>query len=64
MDSINYKKLYDLQKKFQLTVEVETKDFTRFKVDNLLQVDFVNDVSFRYKDTIVDEINCLSLHVH
>lgn len=48
-----------LQKKFQLTVEVETKDFTRFKVDNLLQVDFVNDVSFRYKDVIVDENNYL-----
>lgn len=44
-----------LQEKFQLTVEVQTKDFTRFKVDDLLQIDFVNDIAFRYKDVIVDD---------
>ncbi len=42
-----------LKAKFDLVVEVESKDFTRFKIDDLLQVDFVNDISFRYKEPIV-----------
>ena len=46
-----------LQKQFQLNVEVETKDFTRFKINDLLQIDFVNDIAFRYKDVVVDENN-------
>lgn len=44
-----------LQKKFKLSVEVESKDFIRFKIDDLLQIDFVNDISSRYKDVIVLE---------
>ena len=48
-----------LKEKFQLTVEVESKDFTRFKIDDLLQVDFVNDISFRYKEPVVSEENYL-----
>ncbi len=48
-----------LQKSFKLIVEVESKDFTRFKIDNLLQVDFVNDISFRYKDVVLNEENYL-----
>jgi len=48
-----------LNKEFQLSVEVETKDFTRYKVDDLLQVDFVNDIAFRYKEPIVNENNYL-----
>jgi len=48
-----------LQDKFQLVVEVESKDFTRYKIDNLLQVDFINDISFRYKEPIVSEENYL-----
>ncbi len=40
---------------FELIVEVETKDFIRFKVDNLLQIDFVNDRVPRYKDVVVLE---------
>lgn len=44
-----------LNENFQLTVEVESKDFTRFKIDDLLQVDFVNDISFRYKEPVVSE---------
>jgi predicted nucleotidyltransferase component of viral defense system len=48
-----------LHAKFQLAVEVESKDFTRFKINNLLQVDFVNDISFRYKEPIVNENNYL-----
>lgn len=44
-----------LQSNFDLTAEVESKDFTRFTINGLLQVDFVNDISFRYKDVIVNE---------
>lgn len=46
-----------LQTKFQLSVEVETKDFTRFKINDLLQIDFVNDIAFRYKDVVINEHN-------
>ncbi len=49
----NIKKALD--KDFSCTVEVETKQFVRFIVDDLLQVDFVNDISARYKDVIVTE---------
>jgi len=48
-----------LQERFQIIVEVESKDFTRFKIDDLLQVDFVNDISFRYKEPRVNEKNYL-----
>lgn len=48
-----------LQERFGLVVEVESKDFTRFKIDDLLQVDFVNDISFRYKEPRIDEKNYL-----
>jgi len=44
-----------LQSKFDLSVEVESKDFIRFKIDDLLQIDFVNDIAFRYKDVVVNE---------
>lgn len=46
-----------LQERFQLVTEVESKDFTRFKIDNLLQVDFVNDISFRYKEPRISKEN-------
>lgn len=39
--------------KFDLSVEIESKDFTRYKINNFLQVDFVNDIDARYKDVIV-----------
>jgi len=48
-----------LGQKFCVSVEVESKDFTRFKIDDVLQVDFVNDISFRYKEPIVNENNYL-----
>ncbi len=38
---------------FSLTSEVESKDFIRFTVDGLLQLDFVNDRVPRYKDVVV-----------
>ncbi len=36
-----------LSKKFKLQVEVESKTFTRFLIDDRLQIDFVNDVAKR-----------------
>ncbi len=33
----------ELSKKFDLTIEVESQTFTRFLIDNKLQIDFVND---------------------
>jgi len=44
-----------LQKIFQVDIEIETKNFTRFKIDKLLQVDFINDITSRYKDAIMTE---------
>jgi len=42
-----------LLENFSLTTEVESKDFIRFEIDGLLQLDFVNDRVPRYKDVIV-----------
>ncbi|PJB82591.1 MAG: hypothetical protein CO090_02340 [Acidobacteria bacterium CG_4_9_14_3_um_filter_49_7] len=44
-----------LQKDFKLDSQVESKDFIRFRIDELLQVDFVNDNSPRLKDVIVTD---------
>ncbi len=38
--------------KFIVVEEVSSKDFVRLKIDNLLQVDFVNDRVMRYEKTI------------
>lgn len=48
-----------LQEKFKLVVEFESKDFTRFKLNELLQVDFINDTSSRYKDVLITKDNYL-----
>lgn len=48
-----------LQNHFELKVEVASKDFTRFQINSLLQVDFVNDIAFRYKEPKVSEENYL-----
>ncbi len=48
-----------LQKIFNLSVEVESKDFTRFKIEGILQVDFVNDMACRYKEPLLNEENFL-----
>jgi predicted nucleotidyltransferase component of viral defense system len=40
------------KKYFQVTEEITSKDFIRFKINNLLQVDFVNDRVARYKDPV------------
>lgn len=44
---------------FEVTVEVESKDFTRYKINGLLQVDFVNDIAYRHKDVMLNEDNYL-----
>jgi len=40
-----------------LDIEVETKNFQRLRVDDVLQLDFVNDGPFRYKDPVVTREN-------
>ncbi len=42
-----------LQDTFKLKSDVESKNFIRLKINSLLQVDFINDVSSRYKDVVV-----------
>jgi predicted nucleotidyltransferase component of viral defense system len=44
-----------LQKEFSVEVQVASKDFTRFLIDNALQIDFVNDMSPRYKEPLLLE---------
>ncbi|GAB1431737.1 hypothetical protein MASR2M29_03620 [Spirochaetota bacterium] len=46
-----------LMKSFHVRAEVESKDFTRLTVNSVLQVDFVNDLLFYYKEPIVNENN-------
>lgn len=46
-----------LMKSFAVDVKVESKDFTRFIIDKTLQVDFVNDLVFYYKEPIINETN-------
>ncbi len=41
-----------LAKKYKVEEEVTSKDFIRLKIDNLLQVDFVNDRVMRYKKSV------------
>ena len=42
-----------LQKQFSLTTELESKNFARYRVDDVLQLDFVNDVSYYHKEVVV-----------
>jgi predicted nucleotidyltransferase component of viral defense system len=42
-----------LQKECTLLVEIESKDFTRYKIDDMLQLDFVNDISSRHGEVLV-----------
>lgn len=46
-----------LMRHHDLEVEVDSKDFIRFKVNGLLQIDFVNDISTRFKDVVVTKEN-------
>jgi predicted nucleotidyltransferase component of viral defense system len=49
----------ELIKYFDIKVEVDSKDFIRLRVNELLQLDFVNDISSRYKDVIVTKDNII-----
>jgi len=42
----------ELAKKHQVKEEVTSKDFIRLKIDDFLQVDFVNDRVMRYKKSV------------
>ena len=44
-----------LQENHQIDTEVDSKNFIRFKVDKILQVDFINDTAYRYKDPVIKE---------
>ncbi|HRP69104.1 MAG TPA: nucleotidyl transferase AbiEii/AbiGii toxin family protein [Turneriella sp.] len=44
-----------LEKKFSIKTEAQSKDFARFILNDQLQVDFVNDTAFHYKDIKVTE---------
>jgi len=44
-----------LQDQFSLVVELESKDFIRFKINDLLQIDFVNDRVPRFRDIVTLE---------
>jgi len=48
-----------IEKSFNIKIEVETKNFVRLNVNNSLQIDFVNDISFQHKSPIVTESNYL-----
>ena len=45
----------ELVQNFKVVYEVETRDFIRLKIDDFLQVDFVNDRVVRYKEPKVLE---------
>lgn len=49
----------ELMQYFDVKVEVDSKDFIRFRVNDLLQLDFVNDIASRYKDIVVTKDNFL-----
>ncbi|MBC7360281.1 MAG: nucleotidyl transferase AbiEii/AbiGii toxin family protein [Desulfacinum sp.] len=42
-----------LAEKYPVRVEVESKDFTRFRINHFLQVDFVNEHAPRWKEVVV-----------
>ena len=42
-----------LAEDFDIEIKIEVKDFTRLKIDHLLQLDFVNDRVPHYKDLVV-----------
>ena len=42
-----------LKDRFKVSAEVESKDFSRLRVNDLLQIDFINDTAFRYGDIVI-----------
>ena len=49
----------ELMEHYDIKVEVDSKDFIRFKINDFLQVDFVNDIASRYKEVVVTKENYL-----
>jgi predicted nucleotidyltransferase component of viral defense system len=43
----------ELEKSLQLAAVIETRGFTRFQIEHTLQVDFVNDIPYRYGEPLV-----------
>lgn len=48
-----------LRKIFDIRVVIETKNFFRLIINESLQIDFVNDIAYRYKEPVVTEENYL-----
>lgn len=46
-----------LKDELEITTETEAKDFIRYRVENTLQVDFVNDSAARFKEPVILENN-------
>ena len=44
------------QKDFELDLQVESKNFVRFRINNLLQIDFVNDIPERFGEIIKSNV--------
>lgn len=44
-----------LQKYFKTQVLAATQNFSRFVINDILQLDFINDVAFRYKDVVISK---------
>ena len=53
----------EISSMFPLNITLESKDFVRFMVDGILQVDFVNDRVVRYKDVHQSEKGYLIDHI-
>ncbi len=45
----------ELQKPFNVKAIIESKDFNRYLIENILQIDFVNDVSARCGDVRINK---------
>lgn len=67
-DKLNFLKIVDsilinLNKEFKVKVIIRSKNYISLMIDNVLKVDFVNDVSFRYgklkKKTIYSKVDNL-----
>jgi predicted nucleotidyltransferase component of viral defense system len=51
--------IHVFKKSFDTRVVIETKNYVRLAVDESLQIDFVNDIAYRYKEPVVTEQNYL-----
>ena len=49
--------IYELKSEFLVIKEIDSKDFIRLKVDNILQLDFVNEKVPRVKDVVITNEN-------